>query len=195
MQGATLGIYSINRAEWVIAENAAYSQKLTVVSLYDTLGAESVTYILSQAEISTVVCSKDKIAKLLEVAGECKQLRTIIQMEKEGDAELIEKCKAKGVTLVSFAEIEDKGAWSAQAPVLPGLNDLCTIMYTSGTTGLPKGVLLSHGNIISEGTPTHLLWLVLTLNASRFPQAYWYRFESRRRDDLLPAAGPCTSNI
>ena len=151
-KGDTLGIYSINRAEWLIAENGAYFQKLTVVSLYDTLGAESVTYILTQAEISTVVCSKDKIAKLLEVAGDCKQLRTIIQMEKEGDTDLKEKCKAKGVNLVSFAEIEDKGAWSPQTYVAPELNDLCTIMYTSGTTGLPKGVLISHGNLISEGT-------------------------------------------
>jgi long-chain acyl-CoA synthetase len=50
-KGEHLGIFSINNAEWVIAEQACYSQGIVPISLYDTLGAEAVSYILDQASI------------------------------------------------------------------------------------------------------------------------------------------------
>ena len=50
-KGDHLGIYSINNVEWVIAEQACYTQGIVPISLYDTLGADAVSYILNQASI------------------------------------------------------------------------------------------------------------------------------------------------
>lgn len=75
-----VGIYSINRPEWVLAEYACYGQNLCTVPLYDTLGPEAAEFIIRQAEVSTVFCSRDKVATLISISqsGRVPSLKTII---------------------------------------------------------------------------------------------------------------------
>ncbi len=148
-KGDHLGIYSINNAEWVIAEQACYTQGLIPISLYDTLGPEAVSFILEQAEVKVIVATKDKIPALLQAAKTSSQLKLIIQMEREGDKAIQDMAQAAGIKLLSFSEVEDNGAFFSHEVNPPAPGDLATIMYTSGTTGNPKGVMLTHANIIS----------------------------------------------
>lgn len=147
--GDFLGIFSINCAEWVIAELATYAQSVIPISLYDTLGPEAVAFIINQTELNVVVASKDKIPSLIQAGKMAPSLKVIIQLEREGDKAIQEQAQAAGIKLLSFSEVEDNGAFQAHDLNPAKANDLATIMYTSGTTGDPKGVMLTHFNIIS----------------------------------------------
>lgn len=61
---ACIGLYSVNRPEWVIAEHACYANNFITVPLYDTLGDESIIHIFSQTDMEIVFASADKV-KLL----------------------------------------------------------------------------------------------------------------------------------
>lgn len=159
-----MGIYSINNVEWVLAEQACYVQGLIPISLYDTLGPEAVAFILDQAEIRVVVASKDKIPSLLKAAKICPTLKLIVQMEKEGDAAVQQQAQEAGVKLVSFSELEDNGAFHMHEPNPPAAQDTATIMYTSGTTGNPKGVVLTHANMIGMTAGAALAGVSTTSN-------------------------------
>eukprot|EP01091_Cochliopodium_minus_P000050 TRINITY_DN1006_c0_g1_i1.p1 TRINITY_DN1006_c0_g1~~TRINITY_DN1006_c0_g1_i1.p1 ORF type:complete len:545 (-),score=175.28 TRINITY_DN1006_c0_g1_i1:460-2094(-) len=149
-KGSHVGIYSKNRPEWVIAEHGCYAQSMIPISLYDTLGPQAVAFIINQAEISTIVSEKVNIATLIKAKDSCPTLKLIIQIEKEGDIQLTNQAKEKGLTIINFGEVESKGSFYKHEDNPPtSKDDVATIMYTSGTTGDPKGVMLSHGNIIS----------------------------------------------
>jgi len=148
-KGDHLGIYAQNCPEWVIAEQACYTQGIVPISLYDTLGPDAVSFILQEAEIKVIVASKDKIPALLQAAKSCPLLKLIIQMEKEGDKAIQEQAQEAGIKLISFSEVEDNGAFYSREPNPPAAQDLATIMYTSGTTGNPKGVMITHAGLIS----------------------------------------------
>lgn len=60
-----LGIYSLNRVEWSITEQGSNAFSLCVVPLYETLGPDAVAFIVNQAELHTVVCSGDKVEKVV----------------------------------------------------------------------------------------------------------------------------------
>lgn len=61
----------------------------------------------------------------------------------------LQRAKDRGITIYSFAEIEERGAREARPEVPPQPGDICTICYTSGTTGNPKGVVLTHQNVLA----------------------------------------------
>lgn len=145
-----LGIYSVNRAEWVLAEHGALAHNIPAVPLYDTLGPDACMYIINQAELSVVVCSADKLKTLLSVAEKCPTLKHIVQMEDITDDDLRTQAKHKGVALHSFDEVEKQGAASPREHTPPVSTDLATICYTSGTTGDPKGAMLLHSNLIAD---------------------------------------------
>mmetsp|Transcript_38229 Transcript_38229/g.96173 ORF Transcript_38229/g.96173 Transcript_38229/m.96173 type:complete len:769 (-) Transcript_38229:36-2342(-) len=148
--GAHLGLYAANRPEWVIAEQACYIQSMIPVALYDTLGEDAVIYIINHAKLSTVVCSADKTKALLKAKDSCPVLVRVIQMEEILDAELVRDALAQGIELVSMMNITKKGISEPSCEDTPPKpDDPCTIMYTSGTTGVPKGVVLTHANVIS----------------------------------------------
>jgi long-chain acyl-CoA synthetase len=138
---ARVGLYSINRAEWIIGEYAIYSRNAITVPLYDTLGAAAVEQIAAQAEVSAVLCSEDKVARVVEIARLTKSIKVIIVMEKH----VWEKKEDGGVRdaahvrVLTFAQAEALGAETvSKAPVpdsIPTPEDLATICYTSGTTG------------------------------------------------------------
>uniref|UniRef100_A0A8C1MIV7 Long-chain-fatty-acid--CoA ligase n=1 Tax=Cyprinus carpio TaxID=7962 RepID=A0A8C1MIV7_CYPCA len=134
--------------EWIISELACYTYSMVVVPLYDTLGPDAIRYIINRAEISTVICDKaEKAAVLLENVqrGETPGLKTIVLMDAF-DAPLLEEAQKSGVLIRSLRDVEVRP--SASRP--PGPDDLSIVCFTSGTTGNPKGVMLTHGNIIAD---------------------------------------------
>ncbi|KAJ2678994.1 medium-chain fatty acid-CoA ligase faa2, partial [Coemansia sp. RSA 1285] len=76
-----LGMYASNRVEWIIADYGGLSQNLYTVALYDTLGADSIEYIVNHAEIEIIVCSLDKVPKLLKLREKLPHLKVIVSMD------------------------------------------------------------------------------------------------------------------
>ncbi|NXF39725.1 ACSL1 ligase, partial [Nyctibius bracteatus] len=149
-----IGIFSQNRPEWVIIEQGCYAFSMVVVPLYDTLGAEAITYIVNKADLSLVFCDKPDKAKLLLTnveKGETPILNSIVIMESFS-VDLVERGKKCGVEIFSMREIEELGRAHRQKAMPPKPEDLAVICFTSGTTGNPKGAMITHQNIVSNAS-------------------------------------------
>ncbi|XP_048464802.1 long-chain-fatty-acid--CoA ligase 5 isoform X2 [Rhincodon typus] len=147
-----IGVFAQNRPEWIISELACYTYSMAVVPLYDTLGREAIVYIINKAEISTVICDKpNKVHTLLENYEKnlTPILKTVILMDPFDDA-LKERGTKCGVAVLSLKEVEDLGRENLKKPVPPKPEDMCIVCFTSGTTGDPKGAMLTHGNVMAN---------------------------------------------
>jgi len=148
--GDKIAIISENRPEWVYSDMAILSLGAIDVPLYPSLTAESVEFILNNSESRGIILSnKFQLNKINKIKHKCRQLKFIIVLnDKDSESD--------GKTIFSFKEIQDKGIiFKADRPYYlkecidqVKENDICTIIYTSGTTGEPKGVMLTHKNII-----------------------------------------------
>jgi long-chain acyl-CoA synthetase len=151
-----VGIYALNRAEWMLTALGLYSQTMRVVALYATLGADAVEYICNHSELPIVFTSKQNLKTLLQDLPKLEHLKYIVQFDVNPDfdnrADTIDEddvklCQENGVELIGFTDVLKKGAEfnsDDNADVAPKGEDLAIIMYTSGTTGKPKGVMLAH---------------------------------------------------
>lgn len=155
-RGENVGICAINRTEWVTANLANGSQGLRTVALYDTLGENTIEYIVNHAEIKLAVVSKQKLKQVINVLSKCPTLKTIVQMDYDArygnEVDKVDEADAKqaeqhGAKLVGFTDVLKLGEKSSLSVEEATSDDLAYIMYTSGTTGVPKGALLTHGNI------------------------------------------------
>uniref|UniRef100_A0A8C7Y9H3 Long-chain-fatty-acid--CoA ligase n=1 Tax=Oryzias sinensis TaxID=183150 RepID=A0A8C7Y9H3_9TELE len=139
-----IGIFSQNRPEWTMTELACYTYSLVSVPLYDTLGTEAIAHILDKASISTVVCDvKDKVNLILDCFNNSKHfLKTIVLMEDHLCASNLL------ISVKALPALFERRLLCLLQPPQP--EDLAVICFTSGTTGNPKGAMLSHGNIMSN---------------------------------------------
>ncbi|XP_042349021.1 long-chain-fatty-acid--CoA ligase 1-like [Plectropomus leopardus] len=146
-----IGIFSQNRPEWTISELACYTYSLVSVPLYDTLGTEAIQYIIDKASISTIVCDVvDKVNLVLNCVKDREHsVKTIVLMETPSD-ELVSRGQQAGIHILSLQEMEAIGKSNHRQPVPPQPDDLALICFTSGTTGNPKGAMLTHKNIVSN---------------------------------------------
>lgn len=147
-----IGLFSKNREEWVVAEQACNAYNFVTVPLYDTLGTEAIVFIVAQSQLATVFCAKADTAALLKAkAGSGVQLgclRTVVQFDDVTESDRKSAADA-GVTLRAYAELLELGK-SHPVPVRPPTPaDVHTFCYTSGTTGEPKGAMLTHQNAVS----------------------------------------------
>lgn len=144
-----IGIYSPNKVEWVLAEQGCNCFSLVIVPLYDTLGPEACTFIINQARIKIAVCDASKMETLLKNLDKCHDLKCIIKIGDSIAEEEQKIAEKSGVELVTFNEVEEKGRKAKKEPKVPDRNSIATICYTSGTTGNPKGAMVTHLNMIS----------------------------------------------
>ncbi len=138
-KGDTVGIIANNRKEWFICENATHGLGAIFVPMYEKETRTMWEYIIRDSEIKVLFVSNqiiyDKIKDLKATIPTLKHI-IIIDIDKDGPG--------------SLAELELIGKSNLAAKIYPDPDDYANILYTSGTTGDPKGVILSHGNLTSN---------------------------------------------
>lgn len=145
-----IGINAKNREEWLVCDVASVLYNLTIVPFYDSLGPDSATYILNQTELETVLVSEDLVPKYIELkrSGEAGNLRNIIQMERMG-AERRQELNEVGLNAFNYEDVVEMGRHDIRPNVPANRDDVYSFSYTSGTTGDPKAVMITHGGIMS----------------------------------------------
>ncbi|MBN2170718.1 MAG: long-chain fatty acid--CoA ligase [Candidatus Krumholzibacteriota bacterium] len=142
-------ILSQNRLEWVLADMGMLLLGGVDVPVYPSLIADQVAYILGHAECRVAFCEDAQQAdKVLAVRDRLPQLAHIVQFAAEPAAAGVMPFKevlARGERVYEDRRSRIEEIALAVSPEAP-----CSIIYTSGTTGQPKGVVLSHGNIVSN---------------------------------------------
>ncbi|KAH9400419.1 hypothetical protein TYRP_001984, partial [Tyrophagus putrescentiae] len=149
-EAACVGIYSANCPEYVIAEYGSYWHSLVVVPIYDTLGPNACSYISNQAEIECIICDKlERIQIILSQATVLKSIRYLIIFEDIPHS-YKQKASSHGMKVLTVQEVETLGKSKPMQAQKPKPADLAIVCFTSGTTDVPKGVMLSHGNVIAN---------------------------------------------
>jgi long-chain acyl-CoA synthetase len=138
-KGDKVAIISQTRSEWLLTDLAIQSCGAITVPIYPNISAETASFILKDSEAKVVFSEKPKNLEKLDLSG----VKNVIIFEKDkekesGDFILLDEFENKGENLHDKVSLEKIG-----------LDDIATIVYTSGTTGIPKGVILTHGNILS----------------------------------------------
>lgn len=147
--GDRCGIYGSNCPEWIIAMEACNSQAITYVPLYDTLGANAVEFIINHAEVSVAFVQENKIPSILSCLPRCcSYLKTIVSFANVSSSQKKE-AEELGASCFSWEEFLQLGTLDCELPAKKK-TDISTIMYTSGTTGEPKGVVLTNQAIVAE---------------------------------------------
>lgn len=139
--GDRVGVMSRTRYEWTLLDFAIWSAGAITVPVYETSSAEQVQWILGDSGAVAVVTETDAHAAVVTaVRGGLPELEHSWQIERDGIAELTAAGLAAGVTDATVAERRS----------VPTEDSIATIVYTSGTTGRPKGCQLTHGNFMAE---------------------------------------------
>ena len=133
--------------------HGAVSQSIPIATAYDTLGEEGVKHSLIQTHAKAIYCDPQLLLTLINPLREAKDVKHVIyNNDGEVKQENIDKLKKSFdyLTVHSFDELRQLGKDNPIDPTPPEPNDLCCIMYTSGSTGPPKGVPIKHKAVLAS---------------------------------------------
>jgi long-chain acyl-CoA synthetase len=142
--GERVGLLSYNRPEWAICDYGIQTAGAVTVPIYTTLPPEEIAFILEDAQARAIVVENaEQAAKIDAIRPKLPHLQWVIGIH------------GGGREIISLAELLQRGVIGTQRDhrrladaVRP--DDLATILYTSGTTGIPKGVMLTHANLTAN---------------------------------------------
>ncbi|MBW6462636.1 MAG: long-chain fatty acid--CoA ligase [Firmicutes bacterium] len=129
-----VGIIAPNRPEWAVLAYATYGRNARFIPMYEKELTQTWKYIIADSAVKFLMVSSQDIYD--EVKGFCDEIETLEKIFIiDSDSE------------ISMAALEKIGEEAPVEPLIPVFDDVAVLIYTSGTTAEPKGVLLTHGNL------------------------------------------------
>jgi long-chain acyl-CoA synthetase len=124
----------------------------TVATAYDSLGESGLLHALNEPECVGIFTNAELLPTLLKVLPKANTIRVVIY-DGEASAADIDSLRStrENLKLLSLDELRALGKDKPATDRAPTRDDVACIMYTSGTTGAPKGVVLTHGNLVAAG--------------------------------------------
>lgn len=148
--GDKVAIISFNRPEWNIVDHAIQQVGAVSVPMYPTISVGDYRYIFNDAEVQAVFVSNEELyERVAEATDQIKGIKKVYTFDRLGKGTYWEEIKSPDHE--QYAETLELRKENVQK------DDLLTIIYTSGTTGSPKGVMLTHSNLISNVEACHPL--------------------------------------
>ncbi|KAM4728255.1 long-chain-fatty-acid--CoA ligase 3b [Anableps anableps] len=143
-----IAIFCETRAEWVIAAQACFMNNFPLVTLYATLGPKAITHGLNETEVTHIITSKDLLqSRLKAILCDVPRLQYVIVVDIKPTSW---SDMPRGITIYNMEAVKELGSKPVHIDRRhPEPSDIAVIMYTSGSTGIPKGVMISHGNLIA----------------------------------------------
>ncbi|MGZ6695500.1 MAG: AMP-dependent synthetase/ligase [Solirubrobacteraceae bacterium] len=140
--GDPVAILSTTRPEWTLADAGALSSGAVVVPVYHTNSPEECGYVLGHSEARAIFCEDpEQLAKVEQVRSDLPHLEHVILLRGEAPGALtLDQLRARGAGRTADVDARLAG---------PAPEDVATLVYTSGTTGPPKGCMLTHANWVS----------------------------------------------
>merc|ERR1719347_1219477 len=146
-----IAIYAETREEWILAALGAFSQSIIVSTVYTNLGDDAICHGFNETEVSVVITSSTLLPKFKTILSSCPHIKHVIVIKDQIDTcdRTLDTCD---VSLHTFYDVVSLGESHVCDTVSPAGDDLAIIMYTSGSTGVPKGVMISHKNLVATST-------------------------------------------
>lgn len=141
------GIFCNTCPQWFLVAHGCFVHSIPVVTVYANLGEEGLVHAIHEGELTHLFCNAELLPLIKKVLPECPTLKCVIFVDKPSSG-AIENLQSAKIKCVSYDELLKIGKQNPTEPLPAKSDDIAFIMYTSGTTDLPKGVMMTHANMI-----------------------------------------------
>ncbi|KAJ2709584.1 long-chain fatty acid-CoA ligase, partial [Coemansia spiralis] len=149
-----VAIYAPTSREWTLCMLGCFSQGMQVVTAYDTLGDEGLLHAVNQAQARVLVVKADQLPVVARVADRVQTVRTIVYYQdhcgmSDRAREALEQVRQRFARVEALDAVQALGEQHPRDLQVATADDTALVMYTSGTTGPPKGALIAHGGLLA----------------------------------------------